>query len=138
MANNNSTQYTNMTTYRDPANSTGGRLRIVYWSCAVPTSGAGDTMTLTKIPKSARVMGGGIQFSVAQGVTATWAVGISGTTGKYRAAATANNTTMNTFASTPTENFGTETTAEETIIATVAAAAGTAATCVGYIQYVTD
>ena len=138
MANNNSTQYTNMTTYRDPANSTSGRIRIAYWSCTVPTSGAGDTMTLTKLPKSARVVGGGIQFSVAQGATATWAIGIAGTTGKYRVAALANNTTMNLFASTPTENFGTETTAEEIIIATVAAAAGTAATSVGYIQYVVD
>ena len=138
MANNNSTQITNMNAYKDTANATGGRVRKAYWSCTVPTSGAGDTMTLTKIPKGARVLGGGIQFSVAQGATATWAIGISGTTGKYRAAATANNTTMNLFASTPTENFGTETTAEETIIATVAAAAGTAATSVGYIEYMTD
>ena len=138
MANNNSTQITNMAAYKDTANATGGRRRTVYWSCAVPTAGAGDTMTLTKLPKGARVLGGGLQFSVAQGATATWAVGISGTTNKYRAAGTANNTNMNTFALTPTENFGTETTAEETIIATVAAAAGTAATCVGYIDYMTD
>lgn len=137
MANNNSTQYTNMTTYRDTSNSTGGRLRRNYWSCTIPT-GSADTMTFTKLPKGARVMGGGVQCSAAQGATATMAIGISGTTGKYRAAALNNGTTMLTFGLTPTENFGTETTAEETIIATNAAAAWTAGTCVGYIDYVVD
>lgn len=138
MANNNSTQYTNMTTYRDPANSTGGKLRINYFSCTVPTSGTGDTMTLTKIPKGARILGGFIAFTVAQGATATTAIGIAGTTGKYRAAAVTNATTQFAIADSAAVNYGAETTAEETLIATNAAAAWTAATCYGEIRYAVE
>lgn len=137
MANNNSTQITNMAAYKDTANATGGRLRAAYFTCTVPT-GASDTMTLTKIPKGARVLGGQIQFTVAQGATATTAVGIAGTTGKYRAAAVTNATTAFALADSSTVNYGAETTAEETIIATNAAAVWTAATCYGHILYMTD
>lgn len=138
MANNNSTQITNMAAYRDTANATGGRLRSAFFSCTVPTSGTGDTMTLTKIPKGARVLGGFIQFSAAQGATATTAIGIAGTTGKYRAAAVTNSTAQFAIASTQAENCGVETTAEETIIATNAAAAWTAGTMIGRVDYMTD
>jgi hypothetical protein len=138
MANNNSTQITNMTSYRDTANATGGRLRYAYFTCTVPTTGIADTMTLTKLPKGARVLGGRLQFTVAQGATATTAIGISGTTGKYFVAAVQNVTTYTEMAKNVTENYGTETTAEETIIATNAAATWTAATCYGHIAYLTD
>lgn len=138
MANNNSTQITNMAAYKDTANATGGRVRMAYFTCTVPTVGIADTMTLTKLPKGARVLGGQIQFTVAQGATATTAVGIAGTTGKYRAAAVTNATTAFALADSTTTNYGTETTAEETIIATNAAATWTAATCYGHITYMTD
>ncbi len=137
MANNNSTQITNMAAYKDTANATGGRVRKAYFTCTVPT-GAGDTMTLTKLPKGARVLGGRIQFTVAQGGTATTAVGVSGTTGKYFVAALTNATTYFEMAKNATENYGSETSAEETIIATNAAAAWTAATCYGHMEYMTD
>ncbi len=137
MANNNSTQITNMAAYRDTSNATGGRVRKAYFSCTVPT-GSGDTMTLTKLPKGARVLGGRLQFTVAQGATATVAVGVSGTTGKYFVAATQNVTTYTEMAKNATENYGSETSAEETIIATNAAAAWTAATCYGHMEYMTD
>ncbi len=137
MANNNSTQITNMAAYRDTSNATGGRVRKAYFTCTVPT-GSGDTMTLTKLPKGARVLGGRIQFTVAQGGTATTAVGVSGTTGKYFVAALTNATTYLEMAKNATENYGSETSAEETIIATNAAAAWTAATCYGHLEYMTD
>lgn len=138
MANINSTQITNMAAYRDTANATGGRLRRSYFTCVVPVVGVADTMTLTKIPKGARVVGGRLQFTVAQGATATTAIGIAGTTGKYFVAAVQNVTTYTEMCKNATENYGVETTAEETIIATNAAAAWTAATCYGHIDYITD
>jgi hypothetical protein len=142
MANTNSAQITQILavpTEHVKVNELGGRVRTAYFSvAAVPTSGAGDTMTLTRIPKGARVIRGVLQFTVAQGATATTAIGISGTTGKYRAAAVTNATTEFVFATTAAENMGSETTAEETIIATNAAAAWTAAAFRGYIQYVVD
>lgn len=138
MANNNSTQITNMAAYRDTANATGGRLRYAYFTCVVPTVGIADTMTLTKLPKGARTVGGQIQFTVAQGATATTAVGIAGTTGKYFVAAVTNATTLFAMINSTTTNYGSETAAEETIIATNAAATWTAATCYGHIAYLTD
>ncbi len=95
-------------------------------------------MTLTKLPKGARVLGGRIQYTVAQGGTATTAVGVSSATGKYFVAAVTNATTYLEMAKNSTENYGSETSAEETIIATNAAAAWTAATCYGHLEYMTD
>lgn len=138
MANTNSTQYTNQVAYRDTSTSTGGRIRRNYFTCATTTVGIGDTMTLTQIPKGARVVGGRLQFTVAQGAAATTAIGIAGTTGKYFVAAVQNVTTYTEMAKNATENYGVETTAAETIIATNAAATWTAATCYGHIDYVTD
>ena len=89
-----------MAAYKDTANATGGRLRGAYFIVAVVPVGAGDTMTLTKIPKGARVTGGWIQFGAAQGATATTAIGISGTAAKYRAAAVTNGTTQFALADT--------------------------------------
>lgn len=138
MATNNSTQYTNQVAYRDTSTSTGGRLRRNYFTCVVPVVGIADIMVLTQIPKGARVMGGRLQFTVAQGAAATTAIGIAGTTGKYFVAAVQNVTTYTELCKNATENYGVETTAAETIIATNAAAAWTAATCYGHIDYVTD
>lgn len=119
-------------------NEMGGRVRRMYFEVTVPTSGAGDTMTLGRIPKGARVAGGSFAFSAAQGATATTAIGIAGTTGKYRTAAITNATTPFRIADTTAENLGAETTSEETILATNAAAAWTAGTFKGYIDYVSD
>ena len=138
MANTNSTQITNMAAYKDTANATGGRLRGAYFNVAVVPVGAGDTMTLTKLPKGARVVGGWVQFGAAQGATATTAIGISGTAAKYRVAAITNALTQFAIADTAAVGAGTETTAEETIIATNAAAVWTTTTFHGIIWYMTD
>jgi hypothetical protein len=138
MANNNSVQIAAVAA-KTPisANESHGRIRAAYFSCVVPTVGIADTMTLCTIPKGARVLSGSLHLTVAQGATATMAIGISGATGKYRAAAITNATTRFTFADT-SATHGLETTVEETIIATNAAATWTAATMTGYIEYVVD
>ena len=140
MANTNSSQITAMNagTYIG-SNESHGRQRIAYFSvAAVPTAGTGDTMTLCKLPKGARVVGGEFVFSVAQGATATTAIGISGSTGKYRAAAVTNATTKFTDIANTSATYGLQTSAEETVIATNAAAAWTAALFAGHIKYVVD
>jgi hypothetical protein len=138
MANNNSVQIAAIAA-KTPisANESHGRSRIAYFSCVVPTTGVGDTMTLCNIPKGARVLNGAFHLTVAQGATATMAIGVSGSTGKYRAAAVTNSTARFTFADTASTH-GLETTAEEQIIVTNAAAAWTAAVMTGYIEYVVD
>jgi hypothetical protein len=141
MANNNSTQIANL--IADPVvhlrpDEQGGRVRRNYFTATVPTAGVADTMTLTRIPAGVRVMGGRIWFSAAQGAAATTAIGIAGTTGKYRAAAVTNATTGFPLAESIVENQGALTTAMETILATNAAATWTAGTFRGFIEYVVD
>jgi hypothetical protein len=116
----------------------GGRVRRMYFEVTVPTSGIGDTMTLGYIPAGARVCGGSFAFSAAQGATATTAIGIAGTTGKYRAAAVTNATTPFRIADSVADNLGSKTTARELVIATNAAATWTAGSFKGYIDYVVD
>lgn len=140
MANTNSAQITAMdsSSGKAAANELSGRVRVAYFSVAAVPTGAGDTMTLTKLPKGAKVLRGSFQFTVAQGTTATIAIGIAGTTGKYQVAATTNVTTSLDFALVAATNMGNDTTAEETILATNAAAAWTAAAFRGYMVYVVD
>jgi len=118
-------------------NEMGGRVRRLYFEVTVPVVGIADTMTLGKIPRGARVTGGTFAFSVAQGATATTAIGIAGATGKYRAAAITNATTAFKYAE-ETVLSGLETTADEILIATNAAATWTAATFKGWLDYVLD
>lgn len=118
-------------------NEMGGRVRRAYFQVDVVPVGAGDTMTLCRIPKGARVMGGSLAFSAAQGATATTAIGIAGATGKYRAAAITNATTPFVFAEDTTTG-GLETTTDETIIATNAAAVWTTGVFKGHLDYVLD
>lgn len=140
MANTDSAQITAIasTSGKVAANELSGRVRVAYFSVAVVPVGAGDTMTLTRLPKGAKPILGRFQFTVAQGATATTAIGIAGTTGKYRAAAISNATTEFVFVSTAAENMGVNTTAEEIILATNAAAVWTTCAFSGYILYVVD
>ncbi|MGL5936521.1 MAG: hypothetical protein ACRCZI_12985 [Cetobacterium sp.] len=138
MANTNSTQIAAIVSNTlIPSHDMYGRVRIAYFECTIPTVGIADTMTLCRLPKSARVLSGKIAFSVAQGATATTAIGIVGAIAKYRAAAVTNATTEFTFADT-TATKGLLTATEEDIIATNAAAAWTAGTVKGYIEYTVD
>jgi len=97
-----------------------GTLRVITETVAFTSQAIGDTITVAKLPKGATVIYGVLTATATAGATATLAIGIAGTTGKYRTAATF------TAANTPTL-FGNATalnaalTAEETVIITVAA-----------------
>ena len=128
----------------------GGRVRIMFWTITLPASGLaiGDSIQLGYLPKGARIIEGVFAWDTAQGVTATTAIGVSGTTGKYFAAAVTNSTAQNSFANTIALNWGSEEAAgttsdkssgQELLIATNAAAAWTASSKMfGYVMYVVD
>lgn len=141
MANTNSDQIANavaVPVVHNKVNEWGGRIRVAFFSVAAVPTGAGDTMTLCRIPKGARVIGGEFCFGAAQGATATTAIGIAGSTGKYRAAAITNSTAKFPIAPITADGYGAETTAEETILATNAAAVWTTTTLKGHVLYVVD
>jgi hypothetical protein len=103
---------------------------MIFFSKTLAASGLaiGDTIELCKIPAGVRVVGLVFSWDTAQGGTATMAIGISGTTGKYFTAALTNALTQFSGANTIVQNYGSVTTAEETILATNAAAAWTVST----------
>ena len=81
-----------------------------------------DTVVVARLPKGAVLRGARIMTDTTLGGTATIAIGITGTTGKYRAAAT--------FTATDTweeigqaADFHTALSAEEEVFITIAAAA---------------
>lgn len=100
----------------------GGRVRCFNEKITLAAQASGDTIAVARLPKGARVLYGVLNASATLGGTATIAIGITGTTGKYRAAATF------TTADTPVlfgvnAGVGEALAAEEEIIITIAAAA---------------
>lgn len=122
------TKYTAAAGQKLNPNEAGSDLSPIFFSKTLPSSGLaiGDTIELCRIPPGVRVLGLVFSWDTAQGATATMAVGISGTTGKYFTAALTNALTQFAGANTIVQNYGAVTTAEETILATNAAAAWTA------------
>lgn len=115
-----------------------GDVQRVYFSKTLPSSGLaiGDTIALCRVPAGARVVGGQFCWNATQGATATTAIGISGTSDKYFAAAVTASAAVFRLGDTQAQNFGAQTTAEEAIIATNAAAAWTASSVLrGFIEY---
>lgn len=103
----------------------------VYTILATETTS--DTIEICELPKGARFLYGVIQTSVSQS-TSTLAIGISGTTGKYRAAAVLTSILPALFGTTQ----GAVLTAAETIFITIAVATLTAATLRVKIFYTLD
>jgi len=118
----------------------GGRLRHAVFTLTIPVGpNIGDVAQLCEIPAGARIMGGKFVWGTAQGATATMALGITGTTGKYRAAAITNVLTEEIVAMTIALSYGTVLAAREVILATNAAAAWTVATVLrGHFAYLVD
>lgn len=106
------------------------------------TEGAPVTLTMGKIPAGAVVVGGQIWATADQGATATFAVGVTGTTGKYMVA-----TLLHTACVGPSGLYSTTTgpefvygvangweagrqsqTADDTVLVTIASASPTAGT----------
>lgn len=99
----------------------GGKVRcsMATFTCASDAEGT-YTMPI-RLPKGAIPLFGISHGSATMGGTATLAFGISGSTGKYRAAATHTVTTPTIFG--VHAGISTATTAEEQLLLTVAAAA---------------
>lgn len=101
----------------------GGRVR--RFRATVPYDGqaSGDDIVLANVPAGYTFMYGVITASATAGASATIAIGVSGTTGKYRAAATfttANTPTLFGVASAMDDN---PLSSGETVLATVGTAA---------------
>lgn len=100
----------------------GGRLRRFRASFTMASQASGDDIVLAKVPAGYRFAFGIINASATMGASATVAIGVSGSTGKYRAAAV--------FTAAAPTLFGVSTaadddalTAEETVLLTVGVAA---------------
>lgn len=110
--------------YKPRATVYGARLKRLRGTFTANTQTTSDTLVVGNLPAGATFAFGVITASATMGATATLAIGISGSTGKYRAAA------ISTVVDTPTF-FGTAATigaadpalaAEEQVIVTIAAA----------------
>jgi len=99
----------------------GGRVRVFNEKIALAAQATSDTIAVARLPKGARLLYGMLTTDTSLG-TSTVAIGIAGSTAKYRAAAIF--TTLNT----PTlfgagAGVGEPLAAEEEVIITIATAA---------------
>jgi len=107
---------------RPSAKVHGGSLTVLKGEIdlSANTVASGDDVEMIRMRKGMIPLYGILVPSAAMGATATIAIGITGDTGKYRAAAVKNNTTPEVFGLG--DAVGTELTADETVLATIAAA----------------
>lgn len=124
-------------------NEFSGTRRVAFFKFTVPTGNAAtsDTVDLITLPKGARILGGTYAteaMSTAAG-TATLSIGDGTTANKYLDAANVDAAGNGAFAHTVALGFGSELTADTTLVATVggeAWAAGKVLT--GAVEYVVD
>lgn len=101
----------------------GGRLRMYRASITLASQATTDTIVLAKLHSGQSVRYGVLNSSVSLG-TSTVAIGITGTTGKYRAAATFTAVdTPTLFGPTAANSAAAPMTAEETVFITIGTAA---------------
>ena len=108
--------------YKPVATVYGARLKRLRASVALASQTTSDTILLGNLPAGATFAYGVINTTATLG-TSTVAIGITGTTGKYRAAATF--TTADTptlFGTAAQQALATPLSAEESVIATIAVA----------------
>lgn len=130
--------FTAATLNRIAANQWNGRVRAIHDSITMAAQAAATVIRIGRIPKGACVLFGALATTVTLGATATLAVGISGTTGKYRAAATLTTVDQPVFFGV-TSAIMTELTADETIqILTAAAALPGSGTLRAFMFYMID
>lgn len=109
------------TTNRPLASVDGGVIRANLEVFNLATDGTGTYELGAKIPKGARILRISLNTSVTFGASAQIAIGITGTTGKYRAAATF--TTADQWVALALNSVtGVELTAEEQLLMTVTVA----------------
>lgn len=107
---------------RIPVGLLGGHLRSAIAEFTAASDAVGTYTVPIRIPRGAYVRGMWMNASVTMGASATIAIGITGATGKYRAAAVFTTTDSNVF-SALNAAMGVALAAEEQIIMTVAVAA---------------
>jgi hypothetical protein len=100
----------------------GGRLRRFRASFTMASQASGDDIVLARVPAGHRFAFGIINASATMGASATVAIGITGTTGKYRAAAVFTAAAPTLFA-VNTAADDDALTAEETVLLTIGVAA---------------
>lgn len=103
-----------------PAADVHARVRVFNEKVALAAQASGDTIEVAKLPKGARVHFGILNSTVSLG-SATVAVGVTGTAGKYRAAATFTATDSPTLFGV-TANVGEALANEEIVILTIGTA----------------
>ena len=100
----------------------GGRIRRFRATITLASQAADDTIVLAKVPAGYAFAYGVINASATLGASATVAIGVSGTAGKYRTAATFTAAAPTLFGNVAAVDDA-PLTAEETVIMTVAVAA---------------
>jgi len=105
-----------------PVADLGGKLRIASAVFTCASDGTGTYTTPIRLPRGARVLFLMLNASATMGASATIAIGITGSTGKYRAAATYTSADTATFLALNAAHMS-ALTADEQIIMTVASAA---------------
>lgn len=129
--------FTAATLNRVSANQWNGRVRAIHDSITMAAQAAATVIRIGRIPRGACVLFGALATTVTLGA-ATIAVGISGTTGKYRAAATLTTADAPQFFGV-TSALMTELTADETIqLLTAAASLPGSGTLRAYMFYMVD
>lgn len=110
--------------YKPRASVYGGRLKRLRASVTLASQATTDTLQFGNLPAGAVFAYGVINSDTSLG-SSTLAIGISGTTGKYRAAATFTSTDTPTFFGKAAEAAASDAglSAEQTVIGTIASAA---------------
>lgn len=110
--------------YKPKASVYGGRLKRMRATITLASQATTDTLQLANLPAGAVFAFGVLNSDTSLG-TSTLAIGITGTTGKYRAAATFTATDTPTFFGKAAEAAGSDNGAstETTVIGTIASAA---------------
>lgn len=110
------------TGYKPNATVYQARLKSIRASFTLASQTTSDTLVIGNLPAGATFCGGELVSDVTLGATATLAIGISGSTGKYRTAATFTATdTITPFGNALSMN-GSPLSAETQVIGTIAAA----------------
>ncbi len=108
--------------YKPAATVYQGRLKRMRATFTLNTQTTSDTLVLGNLPAGATFAFGLITQTVTFGATATIAIGISGTTGKYRAAAVSTAVDTPTLFGITSAVSGSPVSAEEQVFVTIAAA----------------
>lgn len=115
-------QTTAPTGYKPVATVYQARLKRMRATFTLASQATTDTLVIGKLPPGASFAYGVLNASATLGATATLAIGITGTTGKYRTAATFTAANTPTFFGNNTAVAADPLSAEETVIGTIAAA----------------